>query len=99
MSAVDFRRLAEVGPADDAGQHAYWAATVEQPTAERPIELELSANDQGAVHVAFTYDEAGELFDTLSQAMGIVVAAHGNATAAAAVAGLDRAQHDTPSGT
>lgn len=86
MSAVDFRRLIELGPYGSIG------IEVDTPTAQRPIRVDVSS-----LHLELDYSEAGELFDTLAQAMGIVVAGHGNATAAAAVTGLDCATHaDTP---
>lgn len=93
MSAVDFRHLAELG-GDGTDRAAYWAVAVEAPTDARPIRLEVNLDGQGIV-LQLDYSEAGELFDTLAQALGIVVAAHGNPAAAAAVVGLEAAR-DTP---
>lgn len=91
MSAVDFRRAFDVG----VDQLAMLGVVVEHPTEPRPITLELGVGGL-QLGVALDYSEAGQLFDTLSQAMGIVVASHGQGTAAAALAGLNAARRDTP---
>lgn len=85
MSAVDFRRLAEVGDPD--GPPAYWAIRVQNPTEARPIVLDVNLAGTGIV-LPLDYSEAGELFDTLAQAMGLVVAGLESPAAGAAVASL-----------
>lgn len=87
MSAIDWRVAVDVGPWGMVG------LTVEDPRAERPISLDVSS-----LHIQLDYAEAGELFDRLAQALGLVVAAHGSpaaGAAAAAIIGLEAA-HQAP---
>lgn len=93
MSAVDFRRIADIGDAGD-----YWGVVVEDPAAARPLELRIGVYGVGDVQLHLEYAEVGELFDTLAQALGIILQAQavpGSAFATAALVGLHHAA-DTP---
>lgn len=68
MSLRDFRKLIDVGAAGD-----YVGVIVEDPTAARPIRLELGADGYDDLQLRLDESEAGELFDALAQALREVV--------------------------
>lgn len=67
MSLTDFRKLIDVGTG-----RSYIAVQVTDPTAPRPVVLELNVEGHGVV-VPLDFSEAGELFDALAAAQRTVV--------------------------
>jgi hypothetical protein len=70
VSAIDWRTTIDVGGSDGS----MIALEIEDPRALRPLTLTVIAvGGAVAVPVDLDYSEAGELFDRLAQALGIVV--------------------------
>jgi hypothetical protein len=67
VSLTDFRKLIDLGPG-----RSYIAVQVTEPTAHRPVVLELNVEGHGVV-VPLEEGEAGELFDALAAALRTVV--------------------------
>jgi hypothetical protein len=89
VSVIDWRVAVDVGADGIVG------LVIEDPLTERPIGLDVNLGGTG-IRLQLDYREAGELFDRLSQALGVVVAYHGSPVAGAAVLGLVAVEHDTP---
>lgn len=66
VSVADFRRLIDVAP------DAYVAVAVEDPNDERPVQLDVNVGGFG-IGLHLDYGTAGLLFDTLAQALSVVV--------------------------
>lgn len=70
VSLADWRKLLDIGP----GPGDYLAMSIEDPTAARPIRFELCV-DGYELHTQLDESEAGEIFDTLAQALRELIAA------------------------
>lgn len=98
MSATDFRRLLEQGSPSDPFSSI--GVIVEDPHSPRPIMLDVQSDGEGLL-LSLDYSEAGELFDTLAQAMSVVITGTASAKLAAGIGlgnvipgGVSAADHD-----